>query len=32
LFGLVATGQIQARRIDGYKKRSEVIESWNKAA
>ena len=32
LFGLVASGQIQLRRIDGYKKLPEVIESWNKAA
>ncbi|MFQ5931993.1 MAG: IS256 family transposase [Nitrospiraceae bacterium] len=32
LFGLVASGQIQLRRIVGYKKMPEVLESWNKAA
>ncbi len=32
LFGLLASGQIQLRRIDGYKKLGEVLESWTKAA
>jgi transposase-like protein len=32
LFGLMASGQIQLRRIDGYKKLPEVLESWTKAA
>lgn len=32
LFGLVAFGQIQLRRIDGYEKLPEVLQSWNKAA
>lgn len=32
LFGLLASGQIQLRRIDGYKKLGEVLETWTKAA
>jgi transposase-like protein len=32
LFGLIASGQIQLRRIDGYKKLPEVLKSWTKAA
>lgn len=32
LFGLIASGQIHLRRIDGYKKLGQVLESWRKAA
>jgi len=32
LFGLLASGQIQLRRIDGYKKLGEVLETWTQAA
>jgi putative transposase len=32
LFGLLVSGQIQLRRIDGYKKLPEVLESWTQAA
>ncbi len=32
LFGLVASGQIQLRRIVGYKKMPEVLEGWKQAA
>jgi putative transposase len=32
LFGLLISGQIQLRRIDGYKKLPEILESWTQAA
>jgi putative transposase len=32
LFGLLVSGQIQLRRIDGYKKLPEILESWTQAA
>jgi len=32
LFGLLASGQIHLRRIDGYQKLGEVLKTWTKAA
>jgi transposase-like protein len=32
LFGLLVSGQIQLRRIDGHKKLPEILESWTQAA